>query len=235
MSDSHVIFIVWFPHPQQWLNSQVSFLFFWILWRTSSSTPRSHPRPPPPAPHVCNQVILTAAKFLVSLASLKTFCLWISCLLILFLSPRSFILRQTQFILQCLFKKTFQILAKKQAFAKWNSYVAFFQNHVFQPEVQPKNYLGSRVSCHTFQSRWQAADSGVCQSLHFHLNQSTGLQGRSLHSHSHLERALEVLPVSWLNASSCCFESLLKGNICFSLGLVQFPRTQWAFSPFMKC
>lgn len=39
----------------------------------------------------------------------------------LFLSPRSFILRWAQFILQCLCKKTFHILAKKQAFAKWNS------------------------------------------------------------------------------------------------------------------
>lgn len=61
----------------------------------------------------CNWVIFTNCKFLVSLVSLKSFCL--------FLSPRSFILRQTQFILQCLCKKTFHILAKKQVFAKWNS------------------------------------------------------------------------------------------------------------------
>lgn len=131
----------------------------------------------------------------MSLASLKTFCLCIICLLILSLSPRSFIRRQTQFILQCLFKRTFHILAKMQAFAKWNSCVEFFQNLVFQPEVQPENYLGSHASCHTFQSRWQAAQSTVCQNLHFHLHRSTGLQGHSLNSRSHLEMAPEALPV----------------------------------------
>lgn len=111
----------------------------------------------------CNRVIFTDCKFLVSLAILKTFCLCIIYLLILSLVPISFILGQTQFILQCLFKKTFHILAKKQAFAKWNSCMEFFQNHVFQSEVQPKNYPGSHISCHAFQSRWQAAESTVCQ------------------------------------------------------------------------
>ena len=69
----------------------------------------------------------------------------------------------------------------------------------------------------------------VCQSLHFHFNQNTGLQGHSLSSHSHLEITPEALPVSWLNASSFCFESLLKGNICFSMDLIQFPWRQWDF------
>lgn len=124
--------------------------FFWILWRTSNF-------------FSCNRVIFTDCKFLVSLAILKTFCLCIIYLLILSLVPRSFILGQTQFILQSLFKKTFHILAKKQAFAKWNSCMEFFQNHVFQSEVQPKNYPGSHISCHAFQSFWQAAESTVCQ------------------------------------------------------------------------
>lgn len=177
----------------EWL-SQLPFL--WALWRTFQFF----------FPEIGS--FLHDCKFLGSLDSLKTFCLCVICLLILSLSPRSFTQRQTQFILQCLFKKTFHILAKKQAFAKWNSCVEFFQNHVSQPEVQPKNNLGSHISCHTFHSGWQAAESTVCQNLRFHFNQSTGLQGHSLNSRSHLEMAPEALPVSWLNVSFCCFEKV---------------------------
>lgn len=195
ISDSHVIFIILFSHPEQWLSSQTSSLFSGSFEELSKF-------------FSCNRVIFADCKFLMSLASLKTFCLCIICLLILSLSPRSFIRRQTQFILQCLFKKTFHTIAKKQVFAKWNSCAEFFQNHDFQPEVQPKNYLGSHVSCHTFQSRWQSAENTACQNLHFHFNQSTGLQGHSLNSHSHLEMAPEALPVSWLNESFCCFEKV---------------------------
>lgn len=42
-----------------------------------------------------------------------------------------------------LIQQDFHSLAKKQTLAKWNSCVDFFQNRVFQPVVQPKNYLGS--------------------------------------------------------------------------------------------
>ena len=221
-----MIFIIRFSHPEHWLSSQTSSLFFFFFFFFLD-----------PLKNFqlfffffsCNRVLFTDCKFLVSLAILKTFCLCIIYLLILSLFPRSFILGQTQFILQCLFKKTFHILAKKRAFAKWNSCMESFQNHVFQSEVQPKNYPGSHISCHAFQSRWQAAESTVCQNPHFHFTQSTSLQGRSCNSPSHLEMAPAALPVSWLNSSSCCFESLLKGNICFSMGLVQFPLRLWGF------
>lgn len=171
--------------------------FLWVLWRTFQFFF-----------FLAIGSFFADCKFLVSLARLKTFCLCVICLLILSLFPRSFIRRQTQFILQCLFKKTFHILAKKQAFAKWNSCVEFFQNPVFPPAVQPKNYLGSHISCHAFQSRWQAAESTACQNPHFHFHQSSGLQGRPRNSHSHLEMAPAALPVSWLNASFCCFEKV---------------------------
>lgn len=57
-----------------------------------------------------------------------------------------------------LIQQDFHSLAKKQTLAKWNSCVDFFQNYIFQPVVQPKNYLGSLFRCHTLQLRWPAAD-----------------------------------------------------------------------------
>lgn len=62
-----------------------------------------------------------------------------------------------------LIQQDFHSPAKKQTLAKWNSCVDFFQNHIFQPVVQPKNYLGSLFRCHTLQLRWPAARRAVCQ------------------------------------------------------------------------
>lgn len=101
ISYSHMIFIIWFPHPEQWLSSQASSLFSGSFEELSNFF------------FLAIGSFFADCKFLVSLAHLKTFCLCVICLLILSLFPRSFIRRQTQFILQCLFKKTFHILAKK--------------------------------------------------------------------------------------------------------------------------
>lgn len=169
-----------------------------------------------------NWIIFTDCKFLVSLVSLKSFCLFSY-------PPEVLSWGGHNLFFNAYARRLSTSLPKSRPLPNGIPCVEFFQNHVFQPEVHPKSYLGSCISCHTFQSRWQAAESTVCQSLHFHFNQNTGLQGHSLNSHSHLEITPEALPVSWLNASSFCFESLLKGNICFSMDLIQFPWRQWDF------
>lgn len=217
ISDSHVIFIIWFFHTEQWLSSQTSCLFFGSFEELSKFTFLQ-------SGHFCRLQISS-----VSCQS-ENFCFCIICLLILSLHPRSFIQRQTQFILECLFKKTFHILAKKQDFAKWNSCVEFFQNHVFQPEVKPKNDLGSHISCHTFQSCWQAAKNTVCRNFHFHFNQSTGLQGRSLYAHSHLEMAPRLCQFSdWMQVSAALKKFDKEKH------LLLFPLRQIFCVSFMKC